>query len=129
MGDFKVFEDLEVYKSARDFRRRMYDLADDLPDLERENLISSIRKTALFMTNCIAQGHGRYDYNESVQFMRQARASLQVLIDDINCCLDEEYVTPDYLEELKQDAYRFMHKLNGYIAYLKKKTENKGNTN
>jgi len=43
------------------------------------------------------------------------------LIDDLNVCIDEKYFSIDYLEGLKQEAYRINKMLNGYIAYLKKR--------
>ncbi|MDA0839744.1 MAG: four helix bundle protein [Planctomycetota bacterium] len=36
----ETFEDLETYKVAREFRKRMYKLASKLPEMERFNLIS-----------------------------------------------------------------------------------------
>jgi len=38
--EFKTFEDLEVYKLAREFRKKMYKLAKDLPEEEKYNLVS-----------------------------------------------------------------------------------------
>lgn len=125
---YKTFEDLEVYKAAREFRKKMYVLAKELPDIEKYNLTSQIRRTSLSLTNCIAEGHGRFHYQENIQFLRQSRGSLQELIDDINTCLDEEYVEMNQLEELKLEGFDVLKKLNGYIKYLrgrKQENENK----
>jgi hypothetical protein len=35
---FRTFEDLEVYKKAREFRKRMYGVARRLPDFEKYEL-------------------------------------------------------------------------------------------
>jgi len=85
------FEDLEVYKSARVFRMRIFALIKKLPLDERHNLISQMRRAATSLTNNIAGGHGRYHYQENIQFLRQARGSLEEIIDDIIICLDESY--------------------------------------
>ena len=61
----------------------------------------------------------------SIQFCRVSRGSLMELIDDLNVCIDEKYFFIDYLEELKEEGYRVNKMLNGYIAYLKKRRNEK----
>jgi len=118
------FEDLEVYKIAREFRKKMYKLVKVLPDEEKYNLVSQIRRAAVSLTNCIAEGHGRYHYQENIQFLRQSRGSIEELIDDLNVCLDEKYVKEKQLIELKDEGYAVIKKLNGYIKYLRIQKEN-----
>jgi four helix bundle protein len=118
--EYKTFEDLEVYKAAREFRKKIYRLAKDLPDYEKYNLAGQMRRACLSLTNCIAEGHGRFHYQENIQFLRQARGSLQELIDDFNTCIDESYADLDRLSNLKKEAYMVLKKLNGYIKYLRK---------
>lgn len=91
------FEDLEVYKIAREFRKKIYKLAKELPEEEKYNLSSQMRRAAVSMTNCIAEGHGRYHYQEEIQFLRQSRGSAEELIDDLNVCLDENYIEKERL--------------------------------
>jgi len=121
---FQSFEDLEVYKLARELRQEIYKLIRKLPEEEKYNLAGQMRRAATSLTNNIAEGHGRYHYQENIQFCRQSRGSLMELIDDLNICIDEQYFLLDHLELLKQKAYQLNKKLNGYILYLKKrKTE------
>ena len=118
---YRSFEDLEVYKAAREFRKQIYNLIKKLPPEETYNLASQMRRAALSLTNNIAEGHGRFFYQENIQFCRISRGSLMELIDDLNACIDEKYFPLDYLEELKKEGYRVNKILNGYIAYLKKR--------
>jgi len=118
--EYKTFEDLEVYKAAREFRKKIYRLSKELPEYEKYNLTGQMRRACLSLTNCIAEGHGRFHYQENIQFLRQARGSLQELIDDINTCIDESYADLDRLSNLKKEAYLVLKKLNGYIKYLRK---------
>lgn len=115
------FENLEVYKIAREYRKRMYKLANKLPEKEKYNLASQIRNATRSLTNNIAEGHGRYHYQENIQFLRQSRGSLEELIDDLNICIDEKYFEQDYLDDLKKEGYELLKKINGYISYLKQK--------
>jgi len=112
----RSFEDLEVYKLAREFRKKIYRLTKKLPADEKFNLISQMRRAALSLTNNIAEGYGRYHYQENIQFCRQARGSLCELIDDLNACLDEEYIFTKEHPILHQEAEHLWKVLNGYIA-------------
>jgi len=79
-----------------------------------------MRRAKLSITNNIAEGFGRYHFQENIQFCRQSRGSISELIDDFNECCDEGYIDETYRDELKRDAYRLIKVLNGYIASLKK---------
>jgi len=115
------FEDLEVYKAAREYRKRIYQLARRMPEEEKYGLQAQMRRAALSLTNNIAEGHGRFHYQENIQFLRQSRGSLEELMDDLNACLDEQYAPKEELEVLKDDAYRLLKRINGYAAYLRKR--------
>jgi len=118
---YNSFEALEVYKSARQFRIKIYNLIKQLPSDEKYNLAGQMRRAALSLTNNIAEGHGRFFYQENIQFCRISRGSLMELIDDLNTCVDEKYFEKRFLEELKIEGYRINKMLNGYISYLKKR--------
>ena len=122
---YRSFEDLEVYKLAREFRKKIYKLIKGLPTEEKFNLVSQMRRAATSLTNNIAEGHGRYHYQESIQFCRQTRGSLSELIDDINVCIDENYFPKNQLHDLKEEAFTLNKVLNGYIAYLNKRKNEK----
>ena len=118
---YKSFEELEVYKAAREFRKKVYKLIKKLPPEEKYNLAGQMRRASSSLTNNIGEGHGRYHFQENIQFCRISRGSLMELIDDLNTCIDEEYFLLDYLEELKSEGYTVNKMLNGYIAYLEKR--------
>jgi len=120
MKNYGTFEDLELYKTAREFRKAIYLLIKQLPDEEKYNLVSQMRRAATSLTNNNAEGNGRYHYQESIQFCRQARGSLAELIDDLNICIDEAYLTEAVCNDLKDRAYDINKRINGYIAYLRK---------
>ncbi|OGP61092.1 MAG: hypothetical protein A2162_11940 [Deltaproteobacteria bacterium RBG_13_52_11b] len=117
------FEDLEVYKLAREFSRKVGQLIRILPQEEGYNLKNQIRRAKLSVTNNIAEGFGRYHYQENIQFCRQARGSICELIDDFNECFDNGYIDQDYRDQLKNDAYHLIKVLNGYIAAIKRQKE------
>ena len=87
---FRTFEDLEVYQSAREFRKSMYAVVRRLPDFERFALAPQMRRAAVPLTNNLAEAHGRHHYLDQLQFVLHSRGSLEELIDDLNVCLDEK---------------------------------------
>ena len=116
---FRTFEDLEVYKKARDFRKRMYAVAGGLPDSEKYELGRQIRRASVSLTNNIAEGHGRYHYLDEIKFELQARGSLTELVDDLNVCEDEHYLSATDIADLKKQASEVQRLINGYIRFLR----------
>src|SRR3989304_5219099 len=120
MGGYS-FENLEVYQYARIYRKKMYKLSKKLPPEEKYNLADQIRRASVSLTNNIAEGHGRFHYQENIQFLRHSRGSLTKLLDDVNTCIDEEYADLQELNGLKREGFEIMRRINGYIAYLKRR--------
>ena len=118
---FRTFEDLEVYKKARGFRKRMYAVARRLPDCEKYELGHQIRRASVSLTNNIAEGHGRYHYLDEIKFELQARGSLAELVDDLNVCEDEHYLATAEVAALKGLAREVQRFINGYIRFLRKR--------
>jgi four helix bundle protein len=118
-GRFRL-DDFELYKVARAFRKRAYGLVRQLPSEEKYALACQMRRAVVSVTNNIAEGHGRWHYQENIQFCRTARGSVDELIDDFNTCQDETYGDPGLVGELKAEAYDLIRRINGYIAYLRK---------
>ena len=122
-----TFEDLEVYQVAREFRKTMYGVVRQLPDVEKFGLGNQIRRAALSLTNNIAEGHGRYHYLDQIRFTLQSRGSLEELIDDLNACEDEHYLSEKEIASLKQKGWRVRQLIDGYIRYLRRQKNSEGN--
>jgi four helix bundle protein len=119
--EFRTFEDLDVYKKAREFRKRMYAVARRLPDFEKYELGGQIRRASVSVTNNIAEGHGRYHYLEEIRFELQSRGSLAELVDDLNVCEDEGYLPTTVVANLKELAREVQRLINGYIRFLRER--------
>ena len=119
---FQTFEDLEVYKAAREFRKAMYAVTRRLPDFEKYDLASQIRRAAVSLTNNMAEGHGRFHYPDQIRFFLHSRGSLEELVDDLNVCLDENYVSSDEIAKRKEEARSVLALINGYLRYLRSRS-------
>ncbi len=121
----RSFEDLEVYKLARKLRNRIYELTKKLPNDEKYNLVDQMRRASLSLTSNIAEGYGRYHYQENIQYCRQARGSLNELMDQLMACGDFGYVDKETVETLLMEAREVRRYLNGYIKATMKLQEMK----
>ena len=121
--EFKTFEDLEVYKAAREFRKKIYKLIKELPEEEKFNLVGQMRRAATSLTNNIAEGYGRYHYQENIQFCRQSGGSLYELIDHLDVAMNCNYLDDSVMQTIINDIKAAIQILNGYIKYLKQRKE------
>ena len=117
-GTRSTFEDLEVWQLSRELRQRLVGLAKQLPVNERYRLADQVVRASRSITANLAEGYGRYHYQENIQYCRQARGSLYELLDHLTVALDENYVTDDEFREIKLSIHVIVRKLNGYIHYL-----------
>jgi len=120
---YRTFEDLQAYQVARAFRKAMYGVTRRLPQLEKFELASQVRRAAVSLTNNIAEGHGRYHYLDQIKFCLQARGSLEELMDDLNVCEDESYLPVAEAAALKEQGWRVHQLLNGYIRWLRERKQ------
>ncbi|HEX4264672.1 MAG TPA: four helix bundle protein [Verrucomicrobiae bacterium] len=118
-GHYRSFEDLEVYKAARQFRMAMYRIAKNLPEFEKFGLASQIRRAAVSLTNNLAEGHGRFHFLDQIKFILISRGSLEELMDDLNICADENYQPLSEVEKIKAKGWQLLKLTNGYLRYLR----------
>ena len=115
---FKTFEELDCWKACREVRRFIYKLVKKFPKEELYGLVQDMRRAARSTTHNIAEGFGRYHYQENIQFCRHSRGSLHELVDQLITSLDEEYITQEDYEQGRSLIDRALALLNGYINYL-----------
>lgn len=116
----KSFEDLECWKQARQMRIAVAELSKVFPRSEQYALHDNLRRAARSVTNNIAEGYGRFHYQENAQFCRIARGSLYEVLDHLIIALDEGYIQESNYEQLKNQIKITTTLLNGYINYLLK---------
>ncbi|MFC4221632.1 four helix bundle protein [Flagellimonas marina] len=120
MGNFKTFEELECWKASRILRNFVKDeILSLLPKDERFELCSQIKRSARSVGNNIAEGFGRFNFQENIQFCRMARGSLNETLDHMIIAKDEGYITSEKLNNYRELHNRTLKILNGYIKYLK----------
>ncbi len=119
MGEITSFEDLQIWKSCRELRRTVFNLTESFPSEERFRLSDQIRRAAISVTANIAEGYGRYHYQENIQFCRQARASLYEILDHLSTALDLGYFQEEAFAKHRSSIIDAVKLINGYIRMLR----------
>ncbi len=95
MENLKSFEELNCWKEAVALRRDLKTFIDSLPKSEEYRLKDQIIRCLRSITNNIAEGYGRFNYQENIQFCRISRGSLYEVIDHLLIAEEENYITED----------------------------------
>ena len=117
-GRLQSFEELECWKACTEVRRFIMVITKVFPAFERFSLTDNMTRAARSATQNIAEGFGRYHYQENIQFCRQSRGSLQELIDQLITDKDEAYISEVQYEKGRELLNSAIALLNGYINYL-----------
>jgi len=127
MASFTSFEELDCWKEAVLLRKQIRIKLRSFPAEEKFKLIDQLKRATRSVTANIAEGFGRYHYQENTQFCRHSRGSLHEIIDHLIVAHEEEYISDGELNELKIQSNKCIAILNGYINYLQKAktTDNK----
>ena len=122
MSEIKsTFETLEVWVKSREMRNKISMLTKNFPPEEKYKLTDQMIRASRSVTANIAEGYGRFHYQENIQYCRQARGSLFELIDHNTVALDENYIDDKTYQNNKLEIMEIIRLLNGYIKYLSNK--------
>ena len=121
----KSFKELEAWKKARELRKEISLLVKTFPAEEKYRLVDQMIRASRSVTANIAEGYGRFHYQENIQFCRQARGSLTELQDHIIVALDEAYINTEIENGFDNKIEECIRILNGYINYLIKSKQTK----
>ncbi len=117
------FRDLDVWKKCRDIRIMIWKLCKRFPAEEKFRLADQMIRASRSSTANIAEGYGRFHFQENIQFCRQSRGSLFELIDHLLVAEECEYIDSEEREELIEHIISAIRLLNGYIKYLKSRKD------
>jgi four helix bundle protein len=117
----KSFEDLECWKACTEMRRFIIELVRKYPKEEKYSLVDDMKRAARSTTHNIAEGFGRFHFQENIQFCRISRGSLYELIDQLITSRDEEHISDQEYKKGRELISKALPLLNGYINYLSKR--------
>ncbi len=119
-SDIRSFKDLKVWKFARKIQRKVAQMVKTFPKEEKYRLTDQMIRSSRSVPRNIAEGYGRYHFQENIQFCRVSRGSLSELKNDLYTTYEEDYITKEILNKMGERVEECNRRLSGYIRYLKK---------
>ncbi len=107
------FRDLNCWKKAREFRNDIFDLTKTFPSEEKFRLTDQIIRSSRGIGNAIAEGHGRYHYQENIQYCRIGRGSLEESLDHLITANDCNYISNEEFNN-----YEIQQVSTGFIEWV-----------
>ena len=117
------FEELELWKKARDFKNDIRSLSKHFPTDEKFRLTDQVVRSSRSINALITEGHGRFTYPDQIHYCVQARGSLSETINHLIDASDDLYITTDQLSVYKQKGKEIERLLNGYLVYIRRKRD------
>lgn len=119
MSTIHSFEDLECWKASREIRVFVSkNIIPKFPIEEKYALTSQLRRSSRSVSDNIAEGYGRFHFQENIQACRIARGSLCESLNQVMTAFDENYIDEDYLKQFRFLYEKSKSLINGYINYL-----------
>jgi four helix bundle protein len=118
--EFRGYRDLESYKKARDLRILISMITKSFPSKEQYLLTSQMIRASRSITANIAEGYGRYTFNDTKNFFVIARGSTAEVLEHCQTALDEAYITKEEFQRTELLCEEIYKLLNGYISLLNK---------
>ena len=114
-------EKLDVWCKAKDFAVRIHkDVLPVLPLDEKWSLNQQLRRSSQSIPANIAEGHGRFYFQDNVRFCYIARGSLKETLSHLVYANQVGYLSDTLYQSLATDGENLNRLINGYIGFLKK---------
>ena len=114
-------ETLEAWKRAKDFAVKVCrEVLPLLPAEEKWSLSQQIRRAVQSVPANIAEGHGRFYFQETVRFCYIARGSLSETYTHLTLAYELGYIPDKFYMDLRKQIEELIRMINGYIGYLKR---------
>ena len=121
---YQGFEELEVWKRAREVKNEIGKLVKKFPPSERYLLSDQLIRSSRSVNSQLAEGHGRRTWPDKLRFSIIARGSLSETLNHLIDALDEGYIDEEVLNYYKKRISTVEKLLNGYIIFLDRQSKN-----
>ena len=129
MPTIKSFEELPVWKDARKFANKIYNLTKKFPKEENYGLTSQITRATVSIGSNIAEGFDRYSKKDFIRFLIIARGSISEVQNNLYIALDLKYINQIDFQETYALSKDLGKQINGFTKYLRSYDKNNSKAN
>ena len=119
-GGYKSYSEIPAHQLGRKLRKRLYEIANQLPDEERENLKGRIKYAATTITAALAQGYGEGNFRSGINHTLQSRGALVTIQDHLDQLIDLQMIDEAEGTELKKEVDLVIKAVNDHLGRLSK---------
>lgn len=115
----KYFEDLEVWKSARELTNRIYKITGDGAFSKDFGLRGQIRRASVSVMSNVAEGFERGGNQELLQFLSIAKGSCGEVRCQLYVAIDQNYLAKEEGAKIIDEFKKLSIMINNFMEYLK----------
>jgi four helix bundle protein len=119
---YQGFEELEVWKKARELKNEISQLVKTFPAEEKFRLADQLIRSSRSINSQITEGHGRKTWPDKLRFCVIARGSLSETLNHHIDAFDGKLINEEQLNYFRNKITEVEKLLNGYINYLEKQS-------
>ena len=112
------FYDLEAWKIGHNLVLDIYKMTSSFPQEEKFGLVSQLRRASSSITANIAEGFGRYHFNDKKKFYYQARGSALEVHNFLILSKDLNFVSSEACNMLSEKVVKTKVLVNGLIKSI-----------
>jgi four helix bundle protein len=113
------FEELEIWKSAREFTQSIYEMTSKKEFVKDFGLSNQIQRSAVSIMSNIAEGFERKSKKEFIHFLYIAKGSCGEARSQLYVALDLKYIDKEQFQGKYQLVVKISKSIAGFIKYLK----------
>jgi four helix bundle protein len=114
-----TFEDLKAWQEAHKFVLLVYEITKFFPQEERFRLVDQLCRSVSSVPANLVEGRSRHSKKEYLQFVYQARGSLEESKYHLLLAKDLGYISTEQYSDLLLQADMTGKLINGLLIYLK----------
>jgi four helix bundle protein len=120
MGTIKRFEELDCWQEARELVKQVYQVSKNEGFCRDFELKNQITRSAVSIMANIAEGFHRNSNKDFMRFLDYSRSSIAETISHAYVAMDQQYISEEEMQDIKQQADTIWKQINKFISYLQR---------
>ncbi|MBS3130919.1 four helix bundle protein [Candidatus Woesearchaeota archaeon] len=121
----RLYKNMEIFKLGYGFCLEVYKILDNLPEKEKDNLTSQLRRAATSIPVNIAEGSVKKSYREFLNFLNYSYGSCKEIDVLLMMCYDLGYINKKEYDKIFSKLDELMAKLFSFMKNIESRFEDK----